>query len=136
MMFALIDVVFASIAPILSLMPARERRRGLTWERAVANELKSQGWLEAQRSMIWDDSYSGDIQGLPEGIHIECKSHKDIVTGLATGMLQAVRSANEGDIPIVVSKRPNKPTNEAYVALRLADLTRFIHWARSLDNPL
>ncbi len=103
------------------------RAKGSAFEREVVRVLREHGQPDAARAYgAGRPDDVGDIVGV-HGYAIECKAHKALT--LAAWIDEAVREATHvgaGTIPVVIAKRRNRPTEEAYAVCRLTDLARLI----------
>ena len=94
------------------------RDKGSRGERELALKLRELGY-DARRGQ----QYSGangdaDVVGLA-GVHIECKRVERV--SIEDWMLQSIRDAREGEVPIVAHRRNNEPWK---VTMRLDDFIR------------
>lgn len=96
------------------------RRRGITYERAVVAYLRARG-VPADRTPTGRHVDGGDVDGLP-GWLVEVKNHARL--DLAGWLdLAATKAARSGRRPLLVVKRRGvADPGEHYAVLRLTDL--------------
>ena len=86
-------------------MGAKSQRKGADGERELAALLREYGYpIERGGSLSFGEV--PDLTGLP-GVHIEVKRVERL--NILDAMLQAVRDAPSGVIPIVAHRRNNRP---------------------------
>lgn len=83
-------------------LSATERRRGATYEREIARELRARGFNADRTSNGKVQAARGDISGVP-GLSLECKRCERIE--LPKWLAQATEDAQDGNAPAVVFRR-------------------------------
>lgn len=109
------------------------KQKGSRGERQLRDVWKSYGFENAHRSQQYSGKgeSSADIEGISPDLHIECKvgySYKTIYDFVD----QAVRDAQEGEIPIVNCKMDRK---EWLCVLRLDDFIKIFLAAQNWKLP-
>lgn len=101
---------------------SKQSAAGARFVREVVAYLVGQG-VPARRAETY--SPNGDIYGIPS-VSVECKAHAtlELPKWLAQSTTSALRQG--GLIPIVVHKRRNKGTKEAYVTMNLDSFVRLL----------
>ena len=82
------------------------RQKGKRFELSVANLLKEYGYETRRGQQFSGLNGDADVVGLPD-VHIECKAVENL--NLYKAYEQSVRDAREGEKPIVIHKKNNKP---------------------------
>lgn len=99
-------------------MTASQRRKGKEGELEIVQILHRYGWGFAERTSNGrDQSARGDIAHGPAGVHIEVKRQEKLSVPAAID--QAIRDANELDVPIVIHRPSRHPW---YATLPLEEL--------------
>ena len=105
-------------------MTNANKNKGSAWERAIVAFFREQGFTYVERAYgAGRPDDVGDISGLP-GLVIEAKNHKTLDFSAWLREAEVERVNARADYGIVVAKRRNKPTSEAYVVMTLADFAR------------
>lgn len=98
------------------------KRKGTAWETAVVRYLRDAG-LYAIKPRQEGTRDVGDIHvaGL---VTLQAKAYADMTTGIREGVEGVRVQRLHAGLPFgfAVVKRPRKPTEDAYVVMRLADL--------------
>ena len=93
---------------------SKNRAKGTSFETAVVNVLKEEGFTNAERYL--NDTSLGDIRHLP--VVAECKNHKAMA--LSEWCKQAETSGTKaGKLWAVIHHRARKGTRQAYVTMTL-----------------
>lgn len=93
-------------------MAVNSRRKGHSWERLVANELKDIGYKNAKRQLEYQEGLGVDIANVFP-LRIQCKVGKSY--NVEEALEQADRDAQSGEIAVAVCKKDNKkPTATIY----------------------
>jgi Holliday junction resolvase len=101
-------------------------RKGSTFERALVAYLQEHGFPYAERAYgAGRPADVGDIDGLP-GIVLEAKACRALELAAWVDEAERERLNARADYSIVVAKRRNKPTADAYAVLPLWQLVRLL----------
>ena len=82
------------------------REKGKRGERELAKVLTDHGFNCRRGQQYSGANGDADVVGL-DGVHIECKRVEQL--NLYAAMLQAVMDAREGEKPVVMHRKNNKP---------------------------
>jgi hypothetical protein len=93
---------------------SKARQKGTSFETAVVNVLKEEGFTNAERFL--NDTSLGDIRNLP--VVAECKNHKSLALSEWTKQAE-VSGTKAGKLWAVIHHRPRKSTRQAYVTMSL-----------------
>jgi hypothetical protein len=105
---------------------AASKRKGSQFERDVVTYLRGHGFRFAERSYgAGRPEDVGDIDGLP-GFVLECKAHRSI--DLAGWIDEAEHERLNARQPfgVVIAKRRNKSTGDAYAVMTLETFSRLV----------
>jgi hypothetical protein len=97
------------------------RRRGSDWENAVVAYLRDNGFPKAERAYGAGRPVDvGDIDGIP-GVVLECKYGAYALTDMHAHIDQVgrARAVTDAELGIVIAKRRNRGTGDAYFCLPL-----------------
>lgn len=101
-------------------MGKSQRDKGKRGERELAKELNKLFDLECRRGQQFCGIEGDDVVGLP-GCHVECKRVEKFQ--LYPSLEQSVNDSSPEDVPIVVTRRNNKPW---VICLELDDLPKLV----------
>ena len=106
---------------------SREKDRGDRFERDVVRVLRANGHPFAERALRLGAHHDfADIAGVP-GLHIECRDRGRIELGAWLTLLEVeARHIPSNPTPVLVVKRRQKPTEQAYTVLELARFAQLI----------
>lgn len=82
------------------------RRKGADFERRVAHLFQEWGYPARRSAQYCGKNGDHDVLGVP-GLAIECKAVERL--DLYGAMEQAKRDAKDGEVPVVIHKKNNKP---------------------------
>ena len=104
-----------------------EKAKGDRFERDVVRVLRENGHPYAERALrLGAHADFADIAGVP-GFHIECRDRGRIELGAWLTLLNVeARHIPSNPVPVLVVKRRQKPTEQAYVVLELGRFARLI----------
>ena len=107
--------------------------KGSAFEREVVRVLREHGHPHAARAYgAGCPQDVGDVAGL-DGFVIEAKCHKALdLAGWSDEAAREAGNAGPGVVPVVVTKRRGRPTEDAYAVLRLADLVDLLAAVRQV----
>jgi len=98
-------------------MTTPQKAKGSQWERDVVNFL-SDWFPNIERRLAGAQQDKGDLQGIPYTV-IECKNHKTFdLPGWMDRLKEQMDNANAYR-GVVIVKRRNKPTAQAYAVMPL-----------------
>ena len=99
------------------------KQKGKRGELALVHELNNLGF-ETRRTAQYNGKETGSLADLVgiDGVHIECKWVESL--NIHNAMAQAIRDANDEEVPVVFHKKNNKPW---LVTMRLEDWARREH---------
>jgi len=98
------------------------RAKGAAFEREVVRVLREHGHLNAQRAYGSGRPRDiGDVVGL-SGFAVEVKCQRSLdLAGWCDEVAREAANVGAGVVPVVVAKRRGRPTEDAYVVIRLRD---------------
>jgi len=101
------------------------RRKGTAFETAVVAYLRASGFRQAERRALGGVNDRGDIAGLP-GVVIECKAAKRLELAQWADETEAERHNDDADYGVLVVKRRQRSTGNAYAILPLSQLVALL----------
>lgn len=110
------------------------RQKGAVAEREVAALLREFGFLDAKRGQQRSGLEQADVVGGPPGFHLEIKRTEKLQ--LWAAWAQAVRDADHGETPVVVTRRSKEPWLAVLPFERLLELIVTIDDLRAVDAPV
>ena len=112
----------------------KHKAKGTSFETAIVNYLKENGFPSSRRTALAGENDSGDIHGIkqrlsPVEIAIQCKNQKAFK--LSEWLNDTVKQAAKlrEAYPLLVVKRPGKGAaalGESYVVMRLEDMLKLL----------
>ena len=82
------------------------RQKGARFERTLAKKLREYGYDARRGQQYCGSNGDADVVGL-DGIHIEAKAVEHL--NLYAAIEQSINDKREGETPVVVHKKNNKP---------------------------
>lgn len=82
------------------------RDKGARGERELSNILKEYGYETRRGQQFCGANGDADVVGI-DGVHIECKRVEKL--NLEKAMGQSISDAREGEVPVVMHRKNNKP---------------------------
>ena len=107
-------------------MTNNAKAKGSLWERTVAQYFRERGYSKVTRRFGAGQRYdTGDLSGI-EGVCIEAKALKTITLASIMDEVHAEKANAGASIGVAVVKRRQRPVQDSYAVLTLADLVTLL----------